>query len=69
MYALLIVVTLLANQPQGAPAKYIETVGIFGTNSKQDCERLIAFSVSDVVRRYAEKGRYVSAVPTCVGTP
>jgi hypothetical protein len=68
MYSLILTITLLANQPQGAPAQFLETVSVFGTNSKADCERLTPYAVSYWTRMYAEKGQYVSTVPTCVGS-
>lgn len=46
----------LANQPQGAPAQFLETVSVFGTNSKADCERLIPYEVSYWTRMYAREG-------------
>jgi hypothetical protein len=66
MYSLLLVITLLANQPQGASARFLETVPVFGTNSKADCERLIPYAVSYWTRMYAEKGQYVSVIPSCI---
>lgn len=66
MYSLILTITLLANQPQGAPAKFLDTVSVFGTNSKADCERLIPYAVSYWTRMYAEKRQYVLALPTCV---
>ena len=66
MYSLILTITLLANQPTGNPPKFLETVAVAGVADQADCKRLMSYAVSFWVRKYAEQGVYVSAVPSCV---
>lgn len=65
MYSLILTITMLANQPQGAPAKFIETAAVGGFVDAADCQRLVPYAVSYWALKYAEQGQYVIAIPTC----